>query len=147
MAQTQLNTSPVFIGSIVKSVVHLTNETSKPNPGSDNTPLLFEAGQQGSQLEAIRIHYLNWNATEPNNSLFLYTLIPNYPDRYCIGQIDIPNNPNTNQLLPPILVPLPPILYGENKTALRLVAMEKLWVALATASTAGFNIEAIGGDF
>lgn len=150
MSSTLLNTQPIFVADVSNGVLRLTNIVSTPNPGSNELALLYEAGDFGAQLESIRIHYLNWGAAEPANNLFLYVQRRNSNDnteRYCWSQTPIPANASTNLLPTPIVVQLPPILYGTDKRALKLSPGEKLFCALSVASTAGFNVIARGGSY
>lgn len=146
---TQLNTQPIFTAEINKAYVRMTNQVSTPNHGTDQLVQIFEAGQNGSLIESIQIHYLNWGASEPANSMFFYVNQANFnlSSALCIGQTVIAANANTSQLPAPINVSMPSILYGESKTALKMAPGETLWAALETASTAGFNVVVIGGDF
>jgi len=147
---TILNTQPIFVADVSNGFYHITNVVSTPNPGSNELALLYEAGDFGAMIESIQIHYLNWGATEPANKLFLYTQRRNSNDnteRACWSQTVIAANSNTAALPAPISVVLPPILYGTSKTALKMAPGEKLFCALSTASTAGFNLIARGGQY
>ena len=147
MGTTLLNTRPIFMGDVSKGTVYVSSETSTPNPGSDELLLLFEAGSLGAMIESIEIHYLNWGAQEPANALLLYSQKQNSSIRSCIRYTTIAANTETAALPAPVKVVNPDILYGDSKTALKLSAGEKLFCALTTASTAGFNVVAIGGNF
>lgn len=147
---TILNTQPIFVADVSNGILHITNIVSTPNPGSNELALLYEAGDFGALIESIQIHYLNWGAAEPANNLFLYTQRRNSNDnteRYCWSQTVIATNAGTALLPTPLTVVLPPILYGDSKRALKLSPGEKLFCALSTASTAGFNVVARGGQY
>jgi hypothetical protein len=147
MGTTLLNTRPIFMADVSKGITYVSSETSTPDPGSDELLLLFEAGNLGALIESIQIHYLNWGAQEPANALLLYSQKQNSSVRSCIRYTTIAANTDTAALPAPVAVTLPPILYGDSKTALKLSAGEKLFVALTTSSTAGFNVVAIGGNY
>jgi hypothetical protein len=135
------------MADVSKGIAYVSSETSTPDPGSDELPLLFEAGNLGAMVESIQIHYLNWGASEPANALLLYSQKQNSSIRSCISYTTIAENSETDELPAPVSVALPPILYGDSKTALKLSAGEKLFCALTTSSTAGFNVVAIGGNY
>lgn len=146
---TLLNTQPVFTGTINKSFVKISNTVATPNHGSAQLKTLFEAGELGSLLESIQVHYTNWGASEPANNLLLYSLQANLgvEDAIFIGQTTLALNAATDNVGSPVDVVLPPNLYGTNKKSLKMAPGEILLGALSTASTAGFNIVCIGGDY
>jgi hypothetical protein len=146
--QSTANHQPIFAGSVVTSTRQISDIISTPSPGSDQLLFLVTAEQDGMIIENIRIHYTNWGATEPANKLFLYTSVnQNSDERFCIGQTIIAENTATDSISAPINVALPPILYGDSKTALKLASGETLWAALAVASTSGFNLRVTGGSY
>jgi hypothetical protein len=166
MSTSLPNTQPIYTRTPATGVVTLTNQVANRSPGTANLPLLFEAGAAGALVEIVRVVYLG-NETTPREvrlyrkksdqtTAVLFSTLP----VNTVTNIGTPTGeitwgsytanstsgiPNKGFLWQDM--PLPDVLLGTNKTALRLEPYENLYVALSGTLTNGFNVFAIGGQY
>jgi hypothetical protein len=161
------NTQPIYTRTPATGAVFLQNANHVANrlPGSANLPLLFEAGAAGALIECIRVVFLGNEAAREvrlyrkkadQTTPMLFSTLP----INTVANIGTPTTeitwgsyaanstagiPNKGFLWQDI--PLPDVLLGTSKTALRLEPYENVYVALSGTLTHGFNVYAIGGQY
>lgn len=161
------NTQPIYTRTPATGAVTLTNQTANRFPGTANLPLLFEAGAAGALVELIRVVYIGNETTAREVRLYrkqssqstamLFSTLPintitnigasssSEIAWASYGTNSTSGLPNRGFLWQDI--PLPDVLLGTNKTALRLEPYENLYVALSGTLTNGVNVFAIGGQY
>lgn len=138
------NTQPIYTRTPATGFVLLTNQVANRSPGTANLPLLFEAGAAGALVEVVRFVFLGAEATARDVRLYrkkstqTTAALFSYITTGTIAA-DTANNW--------VDMPMPPVLLGTSKTAIRLEPYENLYVALSGTLTNGVNVFAIGGQY
>lgn len=158
MSKSLPNTQPIYTREVTTGFVELITQTAGRDPGAANLPILFEATDAGALIELVQVVYLGDEATPSEVRFYrrktdqdkanLFATLP-------INTVTLLGNKTTGEVTWASLnsavfkqdLTMPSILFGTNKTAIRLEPYEILYCALSTALTNGVNVFAYGGQY